>query len=287
MSNIARSTTTTVYTADSSLRNPVGLLGAMTRDLWLGRELAWRLAVRDISAQYRQTALGLIWAFVLPLANTLVWLLLDASGVVSIGDTVVPYPVYVFTGTMLWAIFLDAATAPLQQTIAAKPMLAKINFPREALIVSGIYQTAFNAAIKLAVLLPTVFFLGVPPSWHLFLVPVCIVALIIVGTTFGLLLTPIGVLYTDIGKSFPLAMQFLMYLSPVVLPVPEKGLAAEVFEMNPLTPLIVTSRCWLTGSPSEYLSQFSVVVVVATIMLFLMWVVYRASMPILIERMSA
>jgi lipopolysaccharide transport system permease protein len=40
------------------------------------------------------------------------------------GETVLPYPVYVFTGTMLWAIFMEAANAPLQQTTAAKPMLA-------------------------------------------------------------------------------------------------------------------------------------------------------------------
>jgi len=43
--------------------------------------------------------------------------------------------------------------SPLQQTNAAKPMLAKINFPREALVISGIYQTSFNAGIKLVVLL--------------------------------------------------------------------------------------------------------------------------------------
>ncbi len=86
------------------------------------------------------------------LANTAVWLFLNASGIVRMGETVLPYPVYVFTGTMLWAIFMEAASAPLQQTTAAKPMLAKINFPREALIVSGNYQTLFNAGIKIALI---------------------------------------------------------------------------------------------------------------------------------------
>jgi lipopolysaccharide transport system permease protein len=33
--------------------------------------------------------------------------------------------------------------------LASTALLAKINFPREALIVSGVYQTLFNAAIKL------------------------------------------------------------------------------------------------------------------------------------------
>ncbi|MGA7983066.1 MAG: ABC transporter permease, partial [Chromatiaceae bacterium] len=135
----------TVYTPDSSLRNPSRMLRDMFRDLWNGRELAWQLAVRDIRAQYRQTALGLLWAFILPLANTAAWLFIQHAGIVKVKATSLPYPVYVFTGTMLWSIFMDAVNGPLQQTIAAKPMLAKINFQREALVVSGVYQTLFNA----------------------------------------------------------------------------------------------------------------------------------------------
>ena len=50
---------TTVYTPDSSLANPFAMLRAMMGDLWAGRELAWRLTVRDISAQYRQPGSGL------------------------------------------------------------------------------------------------------------------------------------------------------------------------------------------------------------------------------------
>jgi lipopolysaccharide transport system permease protein len=277
----------TVYTPDSSLRDPGRLLGEMFRDLWAGRELAWRLAVRDISAQYRQTALGLVWAFILPLANAAVWLFLNASGIVRMGETELSYSVYVFTGTMLWAIFMEAANAPLQQTTAAKPMLAKINFPREALIVSGIYQTLFNAAIKIAVLLPAIIVLGVSPDWSLLLFPLALASLILAGTALGLLLTPVGLLYTDIGKSFPLVMQFLMYLSPVVFAMPTSGWAATVFQINPLTPLILTARDWLTGMTVEFISYFLAVNCALVVLLFAMWIVFRAAMPILIERMSA
>lgn len=277
----------TVYLPDSALRNPGQLMRGMFQDLLASRELAWRLAVRDISAQYRQTALGLLWAFILPLANTGVWLFLSSSGIISVSDTGVPYPVYVFAGTMLWSIFLDAANAPLQQTVAAKPILAKINFPREALIISGIYQTLFNAGIKVAVLIPAIFLLGVQPDWSLAWFPLGIFSLILTGTVLGLLTTPVGLLYGDIGKSLPLIMQFLMYLSPVVFAIPASGLPAVILQANPLTPLIQTTRDWLTGIPPEFLAYFIVVNLVVTILFFVMWVVYRAAMPILIERMSA
>ena len=48
------------YTPESSIRNPAKLIREMLYDLVSSRELAWQLAVRDIKAQYRQTALGLL-----------------------------------------------------------------------------------------------------------------------------------------------------------------------------------------------------------------------------------
>ncbi|QPN71164.1 hypothetical protein [Synechococcus sp. CBW1108] len=123
------------YTPESPLAHP-----AM---LWAGRELAWRLAV--------------LWALINPLANTVVWLFLTGSKVVQVAPTPVPYPVFVFTGTLLWSTLIDALNAPLQVVSVNKALLAKINFPREALIVSGVYQTLYDAAIKLRIPLITQF----------------------------------------------------------------------------------------------------------------------------------
>lgn len=277
----------TVYTPDSSLASPRKMLQDMFRDLAASRELAWRLAVRDINAQYRQAFLGILWAFILPVANTLVWVFLSNSGIVQVSETALPYPVYVFTGTMLWAILMDAINAPLQQTTAAKAMLAKLNFPRESIVVSGIYQTLFNAGIKLALLLLFLPFLGVSLGSHLGLFPIALLSLILVGTAIGLLITPLGMLYADIGKSLPLLMQFLMYLTPVVFAMPKEGLGATLFAVNPLTPIVLTARDWLTGTPADHVLGFVVVNLLALLLLAAVWVVFRLAMPILIERMSA
>lgn len=277
----------TVYSPDSSIRHPARMLADMLHDLMVGRELAWQLAVRDIRAQYRQAALGLLWAFILPLAHTITWIFLSKSGIVTVSDTALPYTVYVFTGTMIWAIFMEAVNAPLEKTMAAKQMLAKINFPREALVVSGIYQTLFNGVIKIILLLFALMLLGIYPGWTLIWFPLGIFSLILAGTAMGLFLTPVGMLYTDIGKSLPLLMQFLMYLTPVVFPMPSSGWAATIFKINPMTPLVLTTRDWLTGFFPDYLGYFFIVNALIIALLMVVWIVYRIAMPILIERMSA
>ena len=276
-----------VYTPESSLKNPARMLREMFRDLVASRELAWRLAVRDISVQYRQAFLGILWAFILPLGNTLAWIFINRAGVLTVAKTPLPYPAYVFTGTMLWAILMDATNAPLQQTNSSRAMLAKLNFPREALLISGIYQTLFNGLIKVALLIVALAYWGLAPGWSVLLFPVGLLSLILVGTVLGLLMTPLGMLYTDVGRALPLMMQFLMYVTPVVFPMPQTGWAAKLFRFNPFTPLILTVRNWVAGLPAESLGYFLAVNGAALLLLFLVWVVYRVAMPILIERMSA
>jgi lipopolysaccharide transport system permease protein len=278
---------TRIYTPQSRLRHPGTLVSEMFRDVCDSHELARRLAARDIAAQYRQTALGVFWVFLLPVANTLVWLFLRSGGVVDVGETPVPYVVYVFSGTILWTILSDAVNAPLAQATNARAMLVKVNFPREALILSGVYQTLFNALIRIAVLVPAVLALGVEAGWSLALLPVAILSLVIAGTAIGLLLTPPGLLYTDVGKSLPLLMQFMMYLSPVVFPMPGGGIAARIFELNPLTPLIVTARDWLVGMPAMHVAHFAAVTLAMLLMLLMVGLLYRLAMPILIERMGS
>lgn len=277
----------TVYTQESYVRHPLKLFRAVWRDLVAGRELAFQLAVRDLKAQYRQAALGLLWAFIIPLSNTAVWLFIQSSGVVRIQDTGLPYPVFVLSGTIIWSIFMDAINAPLKQTTAAKGTLAKLNFPRESLIVSGVYQTVFNAAIKTVILVAALLLLGVRPDFQLLLFPFAVLALILTGTALGLLLTPLGTLYTDIGRGLPLLLQFLMFLSPVVYPIPKSGWAETLFNINPLTPLIVTARDFLTGQPAELLVASASITALMLVVLVVGLAIYRISMPILVERMSA
>jgi lipopolysaccharide transport system permease protein len=276
-----------IYTPESDLAHPARLWREMRHDLWAGRELAWRLAVRDISAQYRQSALGVVWALITPLSTTAVWLFLSTSKLVQVAETSIPYPVFVFTGTLLWSILIDSFNAPLGQVNGNRPLLAKINFPREALILTGIYQTLFNAAIKIGILLLVLPFLGVHAGLGALLIPVGVLALVLTGTALGLALTPLGVLYGDIGRGLPLITQALMYLSPVVFPLATAGWMEPLMRLNPLTPLILNSRAWFTGQPPQLLVEWALTVGGSAVLLLVVWMVYRLAMPILIERMSA
>lgn len=60
-----------VYSPEPLLGHPAKLVGTIAKDIWAGRELAWRLFIRDLSSQYRQSFLGYIWAFLPPLTASI------------------------------------------------------------------------------------------------------------------------------------------------------------------------------------------------------------------------
>lgn len=273
-----------IYKPTSDKQSILAILKEMFADVAQAKDLAWRLTVRDFKGQYRQSILGVFWAFITPIMNTIVWIFMNASGVVKMADTGIPYPVYVFTGTMLWAILLESINMPLQQTIASKGIMSKINFPKEALLMSGLYKIFFNTLIKLAILMVALLAMGVLPTVQLLFLPVAFAGMVLFGFTVGMLITPVGMLYTDIGRAIPMLMQFLMYLSPVVYTVSGEGILAQLVHINPLTALITTGRSALTGLPFEYLNQFAIISGIMMVLFFIGWFFYRFSIPIIVER---
>jgi len=268
-------------------RNIPKLLRESLSDLYGSRYLAYQLAKRDISAMYRQSYLGILWAFVTPLATAFVWVFLNSSGTIKITDTGIPYPVYAFAGTLLWSIMVEAINSPIQSTNAAKSLLTKINFPKEALILSGVLKLMFNTTVKIVLLMIFILGYGVGLSWGLLLFPFAILGGLIVGNTIGLLLTPIGMLYQDIGELVSFGMQFLMYVTPVVFAIPKSGIMKTIMELNPLTPIIILGRNLAVGLPIEYLTYFLIVFSVSIPLFLLALVFYRISIPIFVERLSA
>ncbi|NJM71920.1 MAG: ABC transporter permease [Scytonema sp. RU_4_4] len=276
-----------VYTPKSQLEHPVQLFKAMGRDLLASRELARQLMVRDISAQYRQSFLGIFWAFVPPIITALGFTFASNAKIVNVGATDLPYPAYVMFSMALWQTFTEALNAPIQAVNAAKQMLARINFPREALILAKLGEIFFNFAIKLILIVGLFLWFRMPVSWTVILAPVALIHLVILGTFIGLLLAPLGVLYNDITKGLTLIIGLWLFLTPVVYPVPRGGGLAAIVQLNPVTPLLVTTRELATTGIVSNPYGFWLASLIAIVGLLLAWLVYRLAMPFVVERMSS
>jgi len=259
----------------------------MGRDLLASRDLAWRLLVRDISAQYRQSLFGVAWAFVPPIITAVGLVVARDVGAVNIAQTDIPYPAYVMFSMTLCQTFTEALNGPITALSQAKPMLAKINFPKEAIILSQLGQVFFNFGIKLFLIVGLFIWFRVPVGWTVVLAPVALIHLIVFGTFIGLFLAPIAALYGDVGRALPLILTPWLLITPVIFPVPTSGLFATIVNLNPVTPLLVTIRELAMGLPLSSLAGFWVASAVGWAGLLMAWVFYRLTIPFIIERMSS
>jgi lipopolysaccharide transport system permease protein len=275
-----------VYSPEPLLQHPWKMLVAIAADVWAGRELAWRLFMRELKAQYRQTFLGYVWAFLPPLVASATFIFLQSQGITNIEVQGIPYAAFAMMGTLLWQVFVDAMQTPAQAFIAAKSMLVKINFPREAVLMGGLYMVIFNFFIRLVLVAAVMVWWQVPVDATLLFFPLAAAALIAAGTAIGLLVVPVSSLYGDISRAIPIIAGFWMLLTPVVYPPRTEGLAGWLATWNPVSPLIITARETLTAQPLSMLGPFFIVFACSLVVIFLGLVGFRIAMPHLIARMG-
>ena len=276
-----------VYTPASQLTDPTRLVRDMVGDIAESRELAWRLLVRNISSRYRHALFGYVWAFLPPVLSTAVFVYLQQSGYFTVGQTPVPYAVFLFAGLILWQVFCDAIAMPLRMVQQSYSILTKVNFPREALIIAGVGEVLFGFVIRFALLLCFLFWFNIGVSSSMLLVPLGVCALIGLGVGLGLVITPVGILYYDVGQSLPFVLYLLMFLTPVLYPVPQPQSGSFAWVWNPISPMLDTTRAWILSVPAEHLTGFLFTTALAIFTLLIGWLLYRLALPILLERMSA
>ena len=285
--DLVRSDVLTHYTAKSDILNPVKLLRDIVADFFGGREVAWRLFLRNIRGLYRQTLLGLFWAILPPLANTAVWLFLRQQGVFDIGDTGVNGAVYILTGMILWQTFTDSFQLPMDVLRRNESMIRKLRFSRESLLLVGVGEVLFDFAIRILLLIPAFLIFQVPIHATLLLMPLAVVLMIMWGMALGLFLMPVGSLYHDVGRFLGMALPFWMIVTPVIYVLPQNRFGELLVWLNPASPLLMLARDWTLLGTSTAPTAALVYALIAVPAFLLGLIVYRISMPILIERMSA
>jgi lipopolysaccharide transport system permease protein len=275
----------TVYSAASQLADPRRFVRSISADLRLSPVVGWSLFLRNLRVQYRQTWLGYLWLLLPPLATTLMWVYLNYANVLNIGQTGAPYPVYVLTGILLWQVFAEALNCPLQQLTSARDIVSKTRIPHEALLLAGIIEVMFNFGVRLMIAVPVLVWFKSPWISTILLVPFGALLLLLLGLTIGLLLAPIGLLYRDVSRGLGIVIGVWFFLTPVIYPSPDRWPASLLVTLNPVTPLLMTTRNWLIGGTLMPATGFTTVIALSLVCLVIGWLTYQLAKPHLIVRL--
>ncbi len=257
-------------------------------DIRQHHHLASAIALRDTKAKYRGSLLGYFWAVFTPLGTALVMIAARGAGVFQFGETSIPYPVYIILGMSLWQLFTASITQPLAGLQAARSVLTKLDFPREVIVVSELQKLIIFAAVQAGLVIAVSIYFGSPvsPFAPLAIFPIAI--LVLLGLTVSMLLAPVALLYGDLNNAIPSLLMAVFVLTPVVYPAPTPGsLFATVVWMNPVTWLIDATRHLLYAPELPQLDGIVLIGILLLPLAIVSLVIFRISMPVVVERWSS
>jgi len=193
---------------------------------------------RDIRGRYINSALGLWWAVIQPLALLILYTVVF-SGIMKMrlsgSDSPGEFALYLFCGLLPWLAFADALTRSASVIVEQTPLIKKVVFPSEILPVHVVLSALVVEAVGLAVLLAGLILWGRPPGWSLLALPLVVVLQFLFTTGVAWLLATVAVFLRDARHFVGLGLTLWMFLTPIVYDV---SLVPERFQwaltVNPI-----------------------------------------------------
>jgi lipopolysaccharide transport system permease protein len=216
--------------------------------VWEHRELLFFLTWRDIQLRYKQTALGVMWAIIQPLAPMLIFTLVFGRLVDVPADG--PYPLFAFAGLLPWTFFANAVNNSTTSVVSSANLITKVYFPRMIIPGAATLAALMDFVIGLGVLALLMIWYGV--QWHLtlLLLPLLIAMTTVLALGVGMFFAGLTVQYRDVRYAMPFLLQFWMFATPIIFPsriVPEGWRWA--LALNPMAGVIENFRAVLLGRP--------------------------------------
>ena len=237
------------------------------RELWQSRELLGFMAWRDISVRYKQTVIGVLWAFIRPFLTMVVFTVIFGH-LAHLPSEKVPYAVLIFTALLPWQFFATAFGEAAGSVVGNGHMITKIYFPRLILPLASIAVGAIDFAVSFLFLILIMAGYRTMPSARIVALPLFI---LLCGTfTVGLSLwfAALYVKYRDVRHFIPFLTQLGLYVSPVAFSssiIPARW--RFLYSLNPMVAVIDGFRWSILGTTTLYLPGLIASVVVSLVLL--------------------
>ncbi|MDT8346461.1 MAG: ABC transporter permease [Flavobacteriaceae bacterium] len=254
------------------------------KEIWYYRDLLFLFVKRDIVTVYKQTILGPLWYFIQPIFTSVVFTLVF-NNIANIETGNVPPFLFNLAGITAWNYFKECLTQTSGTFVKNQSIFGKVYFPRAIMPMSTTISNLFKFGIQLLIFICFyVYFAAfagatVRPSLWLFLVPLLVLCMALMGLGLGMLFSSLTSKYRDISVLITFGVQLLMYASAVMYPVSivrekQPGISWLV-EWNPITQIIEGFRYATLSEGSASLSMLAYTCTVSIVLFLLGLVVFN------------
>ena len=248
------------------------------------RELTWRLFIKDLKAKYKQSILGVFWAFIMPFVMIGSFIYLSKAGVVDVGTTNIPYPLFALLGISFWQLFATGLASCTNSIVAAGGVIVKINFPKKTLVIAALGQTIFEFAIRLILVGLAFLYYQIVPSWHVILLPIAVIPVLLITLSLGFFLSLLNAVVRDVANIVAVLIPFLMLITPVMYVPKAGGFTALVNRYNPMSSLVIFLRDLVLGNQVSLFPDYFFILLFSIVLFLFSWKAMHIIEPRLAER---
>lgn len=177
-----------------------------------------QLVGKDFKIKYRRSFLGVAWSVLNPLLMMIVMAIVFTT-IFAQGrnGSVTPemYPLYLIVGNVTFAVMSDSTSQALSSIIYASSLLKKVKVHRFVFPVQKVLFSLVNFAFSLIAVAIVMLWFRVVPTWHLLLLPVCLILLMFFCMGVGLLLSAATVFFRDVMHLWSVVLTAWTYFTPI------------------------------------------------------------------------
>lgn len=273
------------YEPDNSLKKGyIFLFSEIINEFNENKWLTYQLFKRNFFTIYKQSFIGVLWALIIPLFSVGTFIVLNQSGIFSIGDINVPYPIYAILGMSFWQLFATGLVASSNSLVSAGSMIAKINFSKKALVIASTGMSLVSFLFQIILVGILFVYYGVKPNIAILLIPIVILPLMLLTLGLGFIFALINGVARDIGNIISVLMTFIMFLTPVLYAKPTSGILAQVTNYNLLYYLVSAPRSLILEGAFPESKGFLIASVISGIIFMICLIVFHLTETRVAER---
>ncbi len=191
-----------------------------------------QLTARELKRKYARSYLGVVWSILNPLLSMAVLSLIFSQ---LFRRSIENYPIYYLTGYILWQTFTGATTSAMTALADNRPLLLKVKFPMELLILTRVYTAMVNLLYSLAAYVVMLLVFRVTPKVTMLLAPAIIIFLLLFSLGISYILATAYVFFGDVRHLYSVFLTLWMYCSAIFYPADQlTGPIRTVIGLNPL-----------------------------------------------------
>lgn len=239
---------------DAPLAPPTSRSGLF--EVFRRRYLLRLLVRREVSARYQGSFLGLLWSYVNPLTQFLIYYFV--IGVIfNLHKEVQNFAIHMFCGIIIVHFFSETFNAGTRSIVRNKALVRKMAMPREMFPVASMLVSGYHVVPQMVILVIACLALGWTPSLvGLGALVLALAIIMVLGTGAALLFSAANVFFRDVGNVAAIMTNFVRFGVPMIYPYTmvetRFGSAAAFYLFNPIADAVLLfQRAFWVGTTSD------------------------------------